>query len=391
MTRLRSLLLVCLAAVLPGGLAPAQAPDAPKDPGAPASAPAAGQPPATPAPAADAKPEMSEEELVASIRRVLGAPSTSTTDEEEFDRAARTSLQGLELIDEFLRRFPASALRDDMLIHKLSLLSDLARFDPGHLGLLLQTTEEIAASKPQGRLAEECDYFAIIAFVMAARHENMPERTRLVGTAERYKGFLEDHPASRRGPVVFASLARCLLGLDLLPEAERTLAGMQRLYPGHAATRRVEGEVRVAKAIGQPMPIDLTFTDNTKLNTADHAGKVVVIGFWNTANAASLDFLRELGRLDQAHESGGLRVVGICLDGPGTLQAARSQPFQSTANFPQHYESKGLRSEAVVSLGVVELPTCYVFDRKGVLRAALTAEKVAGTARLVETLLAEEP
>ncbi len=332
-----------------------------------------------------------EEELIAAIREALGSPSQATSDEEEFDRAARASLRGLELIDEFLKRYPNSPARDDVLIQKLSLLSDLARFDPGHLGLLLTTTEEIADSRPTGRLATECDYFAILAFVMAARHENMPERTRLVGTAERYRAFLEDHPDSPRGPVVFASLARCLLGLGLLSDAERTLAGMKRFYPDHPATRRVEGEVGIAKAVGQSLPLDLAFSDGSKFASADHTGKVIVLGFWSSVNGASTEFLREMGRLHKAHADKPVQIEAVCLDGPRTQQAARSEVFQSSVTFPQHYESKGVRSDVVVSLGVVELPTSLVLDRKGVLRAVLSSEKTAELAALLEKLLAEAP
>ena len=141
-------------------------------------------------------------------------------------------------VDELLRRYPTSSHKDKAIATKLAALAELARARPRYLEQLISFTDEIAEGNPQGWLASENTFYAIQAFVLGARYEDMPDERRLRGTIERYEAFLEDHPASSRRPVIWASLIRNLVAAGRIEHARDQWSKLRAQYPNHAATRR---------------------------------------------------------------------------------------------------------------------------------------------------------
>jgi len=281
----------------------------------------------------------------------------------------------LFFIDELLERYPDTTAKDRALILKLRTLADLARGNRDLLSQLLVLTEEIARGMPGGELASENSFYAIQAFVIAARYEDMPRDRRLHGAVERYQAFVEDNPDSPRVPVILASMIRDLLALDEFDRAVKALLSLQRGHPKHPATRRAKGEVNRARAVGRPFKRDLTTSDGRTIRSSDYADKVLVIHFWSSRGKLSTEQVRDLAALYSEYHHLGLELLSINVD----VDRERAQRAADALKVPwrQYYEPKGLESDIVVNSGVIALPTFFVIDRAGILQSVDRGEHLS--------------
>jgi len=290
----------------------------------------------------------------------------------------------LDYVDTLLERFPNSSFRDEALILKLTSLSGLARTEPRYLQELLSLTERVAKENPQGRLASENAFYAIQAFVLGARVEDMPEERRLLGVRERYEAFLEDHPNSLRAPTIAASLTRNLLALNEIDKAEKWVKKLREQHPDHSATRRAEGELLRARAVGKPFRFEHTTADGKTLRTADYLGKVVVVHFWRSRSDDAIKAIPKLLRLHEEFKDSGLQLIGVNID--ADCRRADRVLQKHKMPWPQFFEEKGFRGEILVKNGVVRIPTYFVIDRDGVLRSTDPGDKLPD---LIKELLAK--
>lgn len=292
--------------------------------------------------------------------------------------------QIVAISDDFLRLFPKSPTRDHVLVAKLAALAELARTRPEYLEELLALTKEVSAGQPKEPLASECAFYAIQAFVHAARRARMSRDRRMQGTVERYAAFLDDYPQSRRRPVIRASLVRNLLAMGRVKEAEGEVSLLAQEFPGHPAARRARGELFRATAVGKPFALRLEEPDGKTVKTTDFKGKVVVLHFWSSANPKAIDGLKALRELYTSFQGKGLVMMGINVDEDrATFEGSvrrKKLPWR------QHFEPGGFGSEILTQLGVIRLPTYFVIDRAGILRHTDAGNQLR---EIVEELLKE--
>ena len=341
-----------------------------------------------PAPAPDVPgiPEgESEASLIEKIKRFAHPQRAGLSGKRPLAGQVAVKTQTLVYIDALLTRYPETFFKEDALIAKLSVLADLARIHPMYLEQFLSVTAEIDRGKPGERLAAENAFFAIQAFVLGARVEKMPESRRLLGTRERYEAFLGDHPKSPRVPVVSASLIRNLIALEEVDRARAVFDSLKRTHPDDKATRRAQGELYRAVAVGQPFAFSYATADGKTLNTTEYLGKVLVVHFWATWSEPSMSQLPELIDLFSEYGEQGLQLLGVNLD---YKQAGIDEALQThNMPWPQYLDLKGFENDILVATGVVTIPTVFVVDRKGTLRAINSGD---GLRDLVKSLLSED-
>lgn len=321
-------------------------------------------------------PDADEAYLLARIsrlRRLQYRPDAVSVAEMQI----RKGVLIVEAADALLARYPDSTHKDEALIAKLESLAELARFREEFLAQLLALTEEIPKSNPGPELRSENAYFAAEAFVLGARNENMPEEKRIAGQIERYAAFVEDYPQSKRRPIVWASLVRNLLAANSLDRAQAETRKLAEAYPDHVATRRAKGELYRATAVGAPFAFAFLSADGQAIETKDYLGKVLVVHFWAGWRKPAMDELAVLSSLHEKYGENDLRLVGINLDKTRERmdRALKLRPLP----WPQYFDGKGLESDAVVSVGVIGIPTYLIVDRDGVLRAITDGQDLAGT------------
>ncbi len=308
-----------------------------------------------------------ESYFVEKIRSLDELAKKAASTPEQLTRQAAAQELLLFHIDELVRRYPGSAVKDRVLITKLRTLARLARTSSAHLGQLLAVTDELTRSEPKGELASENSFYAMQAFVLGARREGMSRQRRLQGAIERYRAFLKDYPSSRRGPVIRASLIRSLIGAENVSQALLEFSDLQSRHPDHPATRRAAGEVQRIKAVGRPFRRVLTTSVGGTIRTEDYLGKVLLLYFWESSTTLALEQIPKLIKLYKEHHGQGLEVVGISLD---RTQAGARQAIEAlNIPWPQYFEPRGSDSDIVIDTGVISVPTCFILDRKGILRS----------------------
>lgn len=112
---------------------------------------------------------------------------------------------------------------------------------------------------------------------------------------------------------------------------------------------------------------------------ASHAGKVVLVNFWATWCRPCLKEIPDLKALEARHGPAGLVLVAVSLDDPGDLQGM-VRPFMDKW-FPDF--SSYIRTTADMDslVSVIDpawnelLPTSYILDRRGKVRARLQGGK----------------
>jgi len=325
----------------------------------------------------------SEAELVDQIKKLRGDKGDHS---RLSDAATKRDNSGalLDAVDALLDRFPQSEFKEQALLTKLETLSRLAQTRSEYVGRLLELTESVAKVNPKGELASENAYFAVQAFVLGARLEEMPENRRLLGTLERYKAFVDDYPDSPRRPVIWASLIRNLLALKQVDRAQYELGVMHAGYPDHAATRRAAGEFFRATAVGKPYPSRFELPDGQVVRTTDYLGKVLIVHFWATWSRASLEGLPKLVALHNEYKDRGLRLIGVNVDNSPLMIEASLAKFNMP--WPQVRNAKGFESDEVIDSGVVTLPAFFVLGRDGIVRNTDPGDQLR---EVIEPLLAE--
>lgn len=115
---------------------------------------------------------------------------------------------------------------------------------------------------------------------------------------------------------------------------------------------------------------DLSFAklDGGTLRLREFRGRVVLLNFWATRAIPSKTEIPVLNSLQQSYESRGLVVIGVSYD--DTSEEIRK--FQN--EIPQKYPI-GLGGKASEGrLGALKLPTTYLIDRRGKIRATFVGE-----------------
>lgn len=328
----------------------------------------------------------SEEELVSRIKALANAPLLGLLDvqlpvEREDDRRNL-----LTTTDQLLARFPKTSFKDDALIMKLEALAQLARIEQQYLDKLLGLNDTISTNKPSKRLAAENDYYAIQAFVLAARLQEMSQPLQLLGKRERYNAFIADHAKSPHVPVIRASLIRTLLAMDQQDGALLELQQLSRDFPKHPAVRRAGGELSRALSLGRLFHFEYSFGDNAKLSLQEYAGDVVVMNFWSIRSKRSLEGMKTLRSLYDKHHEAGLVILGINVDSEDipVEEAMKS----ASVPWPLFFDRAAFSDGAAQRLGVISLPTYFVIDRKGFL---VTTNPGLGIGDIVQRLIDEKP
>lgn len=113
--------------------------------------------------------------------------------------------------------------------------------------------------------------------------------------------------------------------------------------------------------VGRPAPpVALLSLDGQHLDTATMKGQVVIVTFWATWCGACVQELPVLSEYARAHAAEGLRVVGVSLDTPDSLDAVRATAQQ--LSFPVGL----LGDDRVAGYGRIwRLPVSFIIDRQG--------------------------
>ena len=132
-------------------------------------------------------------------------------------------------------------------------------------------------------------------------------------------------------------------------------------------------------ALLNPKTVEAISTDEFRQLITHQQGKVVLINFWATWCAPCVKEIPEIVKLQEKYKERGLRVIAISLDEPEELEA-NVRPFVAK-RFPGFVSYLCKEPDHDKFASVIDpawneiMPTNFLLDRTGKLRATLTGGK----------------
>jgi thiol-disulfide isomerase/thioredoxin len=126
--------------------------------------------------------------------------------------------------------------------------------------------------------------------------------------------------------------------------------------------------------IGDTLPNTiLNNIQNQAVDLSDFKGKTVLVDFWASWCAPCRVANKKLVKLHSETKNNDFEIIGISLDTDKVRwgNAVKKDKIEYT----QLNEPKGFDAKVAVRFGVEELPTSYLFDKKGVLVAINPTEQ----------------
>jgi thiol-disulfide isomerase/thioredoxin len=175
--------------------------------------------------------------------------------------------------------------------------------------------------------------------------------------------FAKDFPNADDTPEVLLQLAIAHEFVGKLVEAKRWYAELADRWPASKAGRKAVGALRRLDLKGKPLQFGGPSLSGGSINSADYAGKVVLIVYWATwCNSCTAD-LPVLQSLYQQYHGKGLEIIGVGMDVKPDPIALFLQAHKVT--WPQIYQPGGVDSPPAMALGVIVPPVMILADRQG--------------------------
>ncbi len=233
---------------------------------------------------------------------------------------------------------------------------------------LLDALEKIAT--PEQRADVD---FAKLSLAM--RRANSPTTMDRDALLSRARKFQAAHPEDRRIAHILAEIATLF---DSQPSVKRKLlTEAQPLASDDETKSRLADDLRRLDLLGETVALSGPSTDGSKtLALEDYRGRIVIVCFFATWSPPSLAALDALKRASSAFPKERVQILGVSLDTKpeplGEFLKTRAIPW------PILRDGKGWESPLVRSFGINTLPTVWLLDREGKLRALDALESTSG-------------
>jgi peroxiredoxin len=130
---------------------------------------------------------------------------------------------------------------------------------------------------------------------------------------------------------------------------------------------RINDDLKRLALVGKPLEMKWTAVDGTRIDLQNFQGKVVLIYYFASWSAPSMQELEWVRQLAAHFGADSVQPLGICLDSdPVSVPAMLAD---HNIAWPVYCDGAGWHGQLVRSLGINALPTLWIVDRDGILRA----------------------
>ncbi len=327
---------------------------------------------------------------IETLRTGPGAPAEDAP--EEIVRRARGHLLAQEkALADFLHRFPADPRRYEGELEFAAVtatlgasLSDRRRVERSLQRLAALERAEAAPSSIRADAAFQriTTTMQTVNLAAAARPgETAMARNTILESAQ---NFAARYPEDRRSARLLAEAAT--LFDDQPPRKRRVLEQAVLLARDEGTRQRLRDDLQRLELLGQPSDLTFATVQGGEFSLTELRGRVVVLIFWAGWSPPAVGWLAEFAQFAK-RLAGPVTIATYSLDHKKsdirtTLRALGLEAW------PTGGEGGGWDEPLARKLGVNALPTVFVYDKEGRLRALNARQDYAAVLR---TLLAETP
>jgi hypothetical protein len=148
---------------------------------------------------------------------------------------------------------------------------------------------------------------------------------------------------------------------ELLEEARR----LSREEP---LNRRIADDLTRLDLLGRPLVLQFESVQGAPFSIADERGKIVILVFWSAESAPSLLWIEEFRHALDKFPAARMVTATVSVDTAPAL-VRDSLKEARVADWPTACDGKGWNGPLVRACGINALPTVFVIDQSGILRA----------------------
>jgi peroxiredoxin len=269
-----------------------------------------------------------------------------------------------EGLQAFITRYPEDSRVPEAkirLAHLLATKGDMEQDPSGRRASDAMLDELESEPAMKGRRAD-VEFARVSIFMQRVDAATGEGRDALL---EKARGYAKDFPDDRRVAPLLAEVA------GAFEDEPRTARALLEEAAPVAKTpelkARIADDLKRLALLGKPLEMKWAAVDGTSIDLENLRGKVVLVYFfasWSAPSMQELDWVRQLAARFPAES---VRALGICLDNDPVSVPSMLSDHEIT--WPVYCDGRGWHGDLVRSLGINELPELWIVDREGVLRA----------------------
>ena len=234
---------------------------------------------------------------------------------------------------------------------------------PAGLKKLRELRAELERQSKEADITAHVAFVAIMTEYSAALMQEDADFAAIQETwIEQLTRYAEAYAGSPNAPEALLQLA---IAQEFAGNDDEAIARYREIVALRAddmISKKAEGALRRLEGVGKPLRIGGRTASGQRFELSQLKGKVVVLHYWASWSAPSVDEMSGLEKL-VAKYGASFTPVGVNLDSsPEDLRASLAKV---RANWPQLFEQGGLESPLALQLGILTVPTMILIDEQG--------------------------
>jgi hypothetical protein len=294
-------------------------------------------------------------------------PGKKPGSREEAQLQARTHFaKHQKLLEGFLTKYPGDPRAFDARLRLAAILAASGKMDNVQLqvdeAMRILAALEKTPGAPQEKRAD-AGFRRVSLYLQSLIGRESEMRGSIVDAA---RNFVAKYPGDRRGPRLLVEAATIC---DNDPPLKRELLNDARtLSKEDALNRRIADDLVRLNSLDKPLALKFSTVQGGAFDTGAQRGNVVVLVFWSAESPHSLMWMQAFRRTVDKLPKTDLRIATVSLDKDKKALVQRMKEFQ-IEDWPTNFDGLGWGNAIARPLGINSLPTVFLLDKSGSLRA----------------------
>jgi hypothetical protein len=286
---------------------------------------------------------------------------------EEARSLAKAHLErNRRLLAEFLKKHPEDPRVPEARMRTASLLAATGKMETrqSQVDEAMRHLQAIERDTTAPReIRAEAGFRRVSLLMQSLQGREIERRGDLLSAA---RNFRNRHPGDRRVPRLLVEVSTLC---DNNPPLKRELLEEARsLSRDPMLDLRIADDLKRLELVDKPFALEFPTVQGRRFDIASQRGRLVLVLFWSTESLPSLlwieDFRRALAKLPADK----ITIATVAVDkNPATVREVVEGV--GISNWPTACDGEAWQSPLVRPLGINALPTVFLIDQRGVLRA----------------------